>query len=100
LLVLAFAAAALAGGGPGFGCGAGFAWARRPEFCALAKLPLPLKVSRKAWRKAAFCASSLGTLVGELAGESGVLAGGVVWDCNPAQPNDRTRVNMIVLTVS
>ena len=107
LLVFAFAAAALAGGGPGIGRGAGvagwvcgFDWAKSRELCALAALALPLRVSCKAWRKAAFCASSLGTSGAGLEALSGVLAGGVVWACITVQPNDRTRVNMIVLTVS
>lgn len=106
LLVLAFAAAAL-DGGPGIGrgagaagCDCGFDWAKSREFCALAALALPLRVSCKAWRKAAFCASSLGTSGAGLDELSGVLAGGVVWACITVQPNDRKRVSIIVLTVS
>jgi hypothetical protein len=106
LLGFAFVVAALAGGGPGIGRGAGvvgcagFDCAKSREFCPLAELPFLVRVSCNAWRKAAFCVSSLGTSDVELGAESGVLAGGVVWAGNPAQPNDRTRVSMIVLTVS
>jgi hypothetical protein len=106
LLVAALVGATLAGGGPGIGRGAavagcaGFDWAKSREFCPLAELPFPLSVSCNAWRNAAFCASSLGISDVVLEAESGVLAGGVVWAGRTAQPNDRTRVIMIVLTVS